>query len=425
MSKQIETITFFTCLREAIALSIQSMEGLDESHKESLSSFVLNEASDYEIAHFAIMRKFPKEKYNIVKENVLVDVIKEELFFNSPTLLETMSSEQVDTLLESIESPSSYGLSSSPLILNHLAETGVLSLILKEDSNWRKSFGRSAFGFAPKKKEPSDMGAVGDEIANKKEKDYGLFNYKKSFGPGTTSSKEEVLKGLQHGGEQIAKRLNKASNAAVKAGEKAADAAKEGLQRGGEKIVNKLNKASNAVVKAGEKAAGAAKKYINQANQEAGIKAKPSKSDMGAVGDEIASQKRASKSDMGAVGDEIASQGGASKQVTKGNSAAEVYNQVRGYVQKNAKPIGASLVVAGLLYGAYKTYKRFFSKAARACSNQSGAAKTACMEKFKKTAIKAQISDLRKSLTACKHSTNPQKCSAPIQAKIQKLQAKL
>ena len=125
---------------------------------------------------------------------------------------------------------------------------------------------------------------------------------------------------------------------------------------------------------------------------------------------------------MGDVGDEIASNPPAAEK-SKWQSAIDA---VRSFAKsKTGKTIGATVIAAGLLYGAYKTYKRFFSKAARACSQYSGAEKTACMEKYKVTATKAQIADLRKAIGACKNSSNPQKCRSTIQAKIAKLQSKM
>ena len=83
------------------------------------------------------------------------------------------------------------------------------------------------------------------------------------------------------------------------------------------------------------------------------------------------------------------------------------------------------MIGAGILYGGYKIYQRFLSKAARACSNKSGEEKTACIAQYRNNAIKAQIMELKKGLSVCAKTNNPAKCKATIEDKIKKLQNKL
>jgi hypothetical protein len=85
--------------------------------------------------------------------------------------------------------------------------------------------------------------------------------------------------------------------------------------------------------------------------------------------------------------------------------------------------LGALGAAALLAYGAYKTYQRFFSKAAKACSSSPD--KTACMKKFKVDAIKAQIADLSKGAAACGKTKDPGACKTAIAKKIKKLQIKM
>jgi len=80
------------------------------------------------------------------------------------------------------------------------------------------------------------------------------------------------------------------------------------------------------------------------------------------------------------------------------------------------------VVAAGLLiYGAIKTYKRFFSKAAQACAGKSGAEKTACMEKARGNALMAQKRDLSSASSACAKTKNPAKCKSIIAARMKKI----
>jgi ElaB/YqjD/DUF883 family membrane-anchored ribosome-binding protein len=104
-----------------------------------------------------------------------------------------------------------------------------------------------------------------------------------------------------------------------------------------------------------------------------------------------------------------------------GTQAQQTGQQALQYAQQNpgqAAAIaagGAAAITAGVL-----AYKRFFSKAARACSGMSGAQKTQCMGKYKVQAKKAEIATLNSKKGSCKG--NP-KCIAKIQARIQKAQA--
>ncbi len=70
-------------------------------------------------------------------------------------------------------------------------------------------------------------------------------------------------------------------------------------------------------------------------------------------------------------------------------------------------------------------YKRFYSKAAKACNNKGGALKTSCMNKYKRDAMKKQVSDLAKGSTACSKTKDPAKCKQKIQTKIRRLKSKL
>jgi hypothetical protein len=91
---------------------------------------------------------------------------------------------------------------------------------------------------------------------------------------------------------------------------------------------------------------------------------------------------------------------------------------------KVAASIAAATVAAAAVAGAYKIYKNYFSKAARACKGKEGDAKQACMKKFKADAVKAEISALKSGMSKCAKSKDPAKCKAAIQKKIQGLQAK-
>lgn len=85
---------------------------------------------------------------------------------------------------------------------------------------------------------------------------------------------------------------------------------------------------------------------------------------------------------------------------------------------------GGAAGAALAIYAGYKIYKRFLSQAAKSCAGQSGAAKTACMNKYKKTALMKQASAIQSASSKCAQSKDPAKCKAAIAAKISSIKAK-
>lgn len=80
--------------------------------------------------------------------------------------------------------------------------------------------------------------------------------------------------------------------------------------------------------------------------------------------------------------------------------------------------LGGAALAALLIYASAKTYKRFLSKAAKACSGQSGAAKSQCMKEYRGKAKAAQAADLAKAASACAKTKNPEACKAAINKKV-------
>lgn len=87
--------------------------------------------------------------------------------------------------------------------------------------------------------------------------------------------------------------------------------------------------------------------------------------------------------------------------------------------------VAAAGVAALVITLAFKTYKRFLSKAARACKQFAFDAKTSCMNKYKRDALKAQVGELTKGKAKCSKSNNPTKCAEKINKKIHNVKAKL
>ena len=87
--------------------------------------------------------------------------------------------------------------------------------------------------------------------------------------------------------------------------------------------------------------------------------------------------------------------------------------------------LAAATVAALIITVSYRIYKRFLSKAARACKNLGGEAKTSCMNKYKMQSKRTHIAQLQKGRSICSKSKKPGKCTASIDKKIRKLKVQL
>jgi len=90
-----------------------------------------------------------------------------------------------------------------------------------------------------------------------------------------------------------------------------------------------------------------------------------------------------------------------------------------------AQGVQGAVAVAAAALLARKVFRRFLSKAARACKDKAGAAKTLCMNEFKKKAMQAQASSLQQSKSKCAKSKQPDKCNAAIDKKIAMIKSKI
>jgi hypothetical protein len=89
------------------------------------------------------------------------------------------------------------------------------------------------------------------------------------------------------------------------------------------------------------------------------------------------------------------------------------------------KGLATAAVAAAIVTIAYQGYKRFLSKAGRACNNKSGDEKTSCMNKYKRDALKRQISYLEKGLPSCDKTMEVYDCRDRVKRRIKKAKVKL
>jgi hypothetical protein len=91
--------------------------------------------------------------------------------------------------------------------------------------------------------------------------------------------------------------------------------------------------------------------------------------------------------------------------------------------KKVGTALGAAAIVAAATAAAYTIYKKFMSKAAKECRGASN--KQECMDKYRKSAVQAQIKTLQSQKNRCAQAKDPAKCRLKIDAKISKLSNKL
>jgi len=91
--------------------------------------------------------------------------------------------------------------------------------------------------------------------------------------------------------------------------------------------------------------------------------------------------------------------------------------------QKKAVKIGAPTALA--LGGGALAYRKFFSKAAKACKDKKGAEKAACMKKFRAGATEAAIMALEDGKFHCDESKNTKKCYNRVAEAIEQLRMNL
>ena len=105
--------------------------------------------------------------------------------------------------------------------------------------------------------------------------------------------------------------------------------------------------------------------------------------------------------------------------------ASSGVNAATSFVKAHPAEISGVLLAVLAIYVSTKIYKRFYSKAAKSCSTYKGSKKTICMKKFQISGYKAQLVDLKKAVTQCGLTKNPEKCVKTIKKKIDKKNKKI
>jgi hypothetical protein len=111
---------------------------------------------------------------------------------------------------------------------------------------------------------------------------------------------------------------------------------------------------------------------------------------------------------------------------TRAGRAGQAVSQAKHAVKdfagsKTGKGIGIALAIAAATAASYAAYKRFFSKAAKACKDAPD--RKACLQKYKKQAAMAKAQALQAGMAKCASTKDPEKCKASIAKKVAKAKA--
>jgi len=80
--------------------------------------------------------------------------------------------------------------------------------------------------------------------------------------------------------------------------------------------------------------------------------------------------------------------------------------------------IGATAIIAAIGYASYKLYKRFMSKAAKACQDKKGKTKTICMNQYQLKGLEASKKPFTDGIKNCSKAKDTQICKAKFNKKI-------
>ena len=395
MSKNVVTdsIMFLSAARKAISETVYFSEN-DPDDILEMKNFIMNEATDYEVMSLLVDNEMPEYRYNEEAEMALWEKLKNDVYENSNILSEKINNDSLESIINEIGPISELGLSSAKPILEFQHNNGMLANVLlteKPAATYASPYAKRGIKGLLKKK-PKSTGGMGVTYTSPK--------------PGMMKT---VGGKLVKGGKAMDKKV---ASAAGKVGSKMKTI-------GGKVSGSKVGQTTSKY--AGKVKASASKFGGKVSGSKAGMKVKNIAGKAGGKMKTVGSKIGGSKAGKGVkvAGTKVAS---VLKNVANKSGAS---GAARAMKNNKSLTVGAIVTAAIIAYGGIKTYKRFLSKAAKACSGQSGANKTSCMNKYKANALKAQVADLKNAISACDNSSNPQKCKLSVQSKIQKIQNKI
>jgi len=114
------------------------------------------------------------------------------------------------------------------------------------------------------------------------------------------------------------------------------------------------------------------------------------------------------------------------------SAASDIAKYLAKQTAKKGYKVGKTAVISGIvlagiiIYSSYKTYKRYLSKAGKACKGSGiGMSRTRCLMMYKIYALKKRIEELKKSINLCHKSKHYEKCKSKIEKEISKIQTRI
>jgi hypothetical protein len=395
-----DSVLFLLAARTALSNIVQESS---LKNKQDMVSFLNNEASDYQVMNLLLKGSLPEEKYNAFEEMMLYSEFKESMMINKDFVTEITGEDIFDNVLNEVDSLYMVTSTESPILefemqtddemakavtlysLSEAASKPILNKALKTAKDyWTKGDGGKA---------------VGKTL--KTAKDY----WTKGDGTKVIAKGKKSLKTAKDYYEPKVK----GKLASMKAA-RAKLAADKGLRKMATADPAKLKSAAASTSQAHAQKAAASAAQQKAAGAKLAQAAKSTTAKASTYKPTLAHKAQLAAGKAGAA--------------IKGAAAKAGAATSKFAATKAGMATGGAAAAALAIYAGYKIYKRFFSQAAKACGGQSGSAKTACMNKYKKQALMKQVAGIQSAAGACSKSKDPAKCKAAIATKVSALKAK-
>lgn len=367
-----DSILFLLAARETLCLIAESSD-ISKDNKNSLTDFIINEASDYQVMSLLLDGKLPDTDVNEAEEEKLFKRLKVIVAANKKLVCEMFGFDVYDDVLKKVN-PLYPKLSTTKPVLNFHLGTGGLNALLEApflgELTLQQRLARSRAARERIKQQVAKM---------------------------SPAERAKELARLKQAGVKVPKAAKKVAAKVVKKDPLAA-------------LPKAYKDPAKKVVKTVSKAKTHFDKPIADIKRKVAAK-KPAVKDLTKKGVEVGAKAKTAA--MGVM-----------QQIK--NKATSGLKAVSAFATTPAgQAVGGAALAALALYASYKVYKRFLSKAAKACRGMGGAEKTACMRKFQISGYNAQIKDLQAASGACAKAKNPAKCKTAIAKKIYKVKKKM
>lgn len=411
-----ESILFLTAAREALSGIVEASSVKD---KKELSSFLRNEATDFQVLTLLIDGELPEKRFDPVGEVLLFSRLKETVLYNYESLSKSIGNDACQSFIHEVGSIHPYQ-SAKPLLeyammLNEFDPgAGAPPRIAQLDKAAKKiadETGKAAgdikkWLIAKSPAIKSELEASGEAGKNMVKQ---AANFYKEKGAEFGKEVGKGLKALGAGFKGAAKDVKSAIAAKDLQIKRAAQP--QAMRKAGEKVAQAQQAGRDTALKGDIAAAGMAKTGGRTPAEIEKLKA----------GEKIAKAQTKTfdpslKKDIAASQETWLSQ--MRTQVTSAKNAAVRFAQTPA-----GQAVGAAAAAALIIYASYKLYKNFFSKAARQCKGAPN--KKVCMANAKVNAYQAQIKDLQSAQAGCAKTKQPAKCKAALSTKIAKLNTKI